>query len=99
MVPRSKRNLPSLPNVKIHTTSRPFKKEDVVVHNGMAVTSATRSILDAGETGTAPEQIVMAVAQAIERGLATTQQLRHHAGQRGKRVAKLITGALQKVTG
>ena len=39
----------------------------------MAITSATRSILDAAEAGTAPEQIEMAVTQAMDRGLATAR--------------------------
>ncbi|OGO07290.1 MAG: hypothetical protein A2Y61_08075 [Chloroflexi bacterium RBG_13_60_13] len=96
-VPRSRRNLPSIPGVKIHTTTRPLRSEDLVVRNGMAATSPTRSILDAAEVGTAPEQIEMAIIQAIERGLATAQQLRRDAGERGQRVAALIEEALGKV--
>ncbi|MDP2897801.1 MAG: hypothetical protein Q8Q12_14790 [bacterium] len=63
----------------------------------MVVTSATRSILDAAEAGMAPEQIEMAVAQAIDRGLATAQQLRREADDRGRRVAKLIADVLQQL--
>jgi hypothetical protein len=63
----------------------------------MVVTSATRSILDAADAGTAPEQIEMATIQAIERGLATAQQLRRDAGERGGRVARLIANAVHKV--
>ena len=96
-VPRSKRNLPSLPRVKIHTSARPIGAGDLVTRDGMAVTSATRSILDAAEAGTAPEQIEMAVLQAIDRGLATAQHLQREANERGRRVAMLITSALQKV--
>ncbi|MCH8063860.1 MAG: type IV toxin-antitoxin system AbiEi family antitoxin domain-containing protein [Chloroflexi bacterium] len=96
-VPRSKRNLPSLSGVKIHTTTRPLRAEDRVVRNGMAVTSATRSIFDSAEAGTSPEQIEMAVSQAVERGLATARQLQREASERGRRVATLIVSALQKV--
>jgi predicted transcriptional regulator of viral defense system len=96
-VSRSRRNLPSIAGVKIHTTARPLRPGDRAVRDGMAVTSATRSILDAAEAGTAPEQIEMAVIQAIERGLATAQQLRRDAAERGRRVATLITEALRKV--
>jgi predicted transcriptional regulator of viral defense system len=96
-VPRSKRNLPRLRGVKIHTTARPLRKEDRVMRDGIAATSATRSILDGAEAGTAPEQIEMAVAQSIDRGIATTQQLQRAADERGRRVATLITNALQKV--
>ncbi len=95
-VPRYRRNLPSIPGVKIHTTARPLEASDLIVRDGMAVTSATRSILDAAEAGTAPEQIEMAVAQAIERGMAMPQQLQQGGRERGRRIAALIMGALQK---
>lgn len=93
-VPRSKRNLPSIPGVRIHTSSRTIRADDVVVRDGVSVTSATRSILDAAETGTSPEQIEMAVTQAVERGLATPERLREDAAERGKRVEALISRAL-----
>ena len=96
-VPRSRRNLPSIPGVKIHTTARPLEAGDLIVRDGMAVTSATRSILDAAEAGTAPEQIEMALTQAIEKGMATPQQLRSDATGRGRRVGALIETALRKV--
>lgn len=92
-VPRSKRNLPSIPGVKIHTSSRAIRPEDVVIRDGMRVTSAARSILDAAEAGTSPDQIELAVAQAVERGLTTRASLREDAADRGKRVKDLISGA------
>lgn len=96
-VPRSKRNLPSLPGVRILTTSRPPRGQDLLTRDGMVVTLPTRSILDAAEAGTAPEQIETAVAEATERGMATAQELRRHAARRGRRVATAIANALQKV--
>ncbi len=35
-----------------------------------------------------------AAIQAVERGLATTQQIVQHASQRNRRVARLVTDAL-----
>ena len=93
-VPRSRRNLPSLPGVKIHTTARPIKPADRVTREGMAVTSATRSILDAAEAGTAPEQIQKAITQAIDKGMATARQLKRDASERGRRVANLVEDIL-----
>jgi len=93
-VPRSRRNLPSIPGVKVHTTARPLKPADRVVRDGMAVTSPTRSILDAAEAGTAPEQVQKAITQAIDRGMATARQLKRDAGERGRRVAALVENAL-----
>ncbi len=96
-VPRSRRNLPSPPGVKVHTSARHLQKDDLVTRDGMTITSATRSTLDAAEAGTAPEQIQMAVVQAVERGLATAEQLKREGEGRGRRVARLIDGALQRM--
>jgi predicted transcriptional regulator of viral defense system len=96
-VPRSRRNLPSLPGVKIHTSSRPLRPSDLAYREGMIVTSATRTILDAAETGTAPEQIELAVVQATRRGLALPDVLQREAAGRGQRVASLVERALSLV--
>jgi predicted transcriptional regulator of viral defense system len=96
-VPRSRRNLPTLPGVTIHTTVRPLRPDDITYRDGMVVTSATRTILDAAEAGTAPDQIELAVVQAVERGLATPEQLRQGAAERGRRVAALVEGALRRI--
>ena len=96
-VPRSRRNLPSLPGVKIHTTVRPLRASDLTYRDGMVITSATRTILDAAEAGTAPDQVELAVVQAVERGLAAPDQLRRDAAARGRRVAALIEGALRRL--
>jgi predicted transcriptional regulator of viral defense system len=96
-VPRSRRNLPALPGVRIHTSVRPLQDRDLTYRDGMVITSATRAILDAAEAGTAPDQVERALIQAVERGLATPDQLRQGAAERGRSVAALIDGALRKV--
>jgi predicted transcriptional regulator of viral defense system len=96
-VPRSRRNLPSLPGVRIHTTMRQLQPSDLTYRDGMVITSATRTILDLAEAGTAPDQVELAVIQAVERGLAVPDQLRRDAAARGRRVAALIEGALSRV--
>jgi predicted transcriptional regulator of viral defense system len=93
-VPRTKRSVPNLPGVKVHTTTRPFGPLDVVVRDGMRLTSPSRTILDAAEAGTAPEQIELAIRQAITRGLATKKQLSEGAKRRNGRVQRLVAGAL-----
>lgn len=97
-VPRSRRNLPSLDGVKIHTSSRSLASEDKTVRDGIAVTTATRSILDAAESGTSPEQVETAVAGAIRRGLTTRERLKKGAKERGKRVADLVARGFPEVT-
>ncbi len=96
-VPRSRRSLPPIWGVKIHTTERPIGPSERWEREGIVITSATRSILDAAETGADPEQIELAVVQAVERGLASTEELRQAASSRSRRVAELIHGALCKV--
>lgn len=94
-VPRSRRNLPKLPGVRIHTTTRPFGPRDLVNRDGMRVTSPTRTILDTAEYGTAPEQVEMAIRQALARGIVTKRQLIEDVQDRSLRVQRLILGAIQ----
>jgi len=94
-VPRRRRNLPKLPGVKIHTTARPFEPGDLTYRDGMIITSAIRTILDAAEAGAAPDQIELAVVQAVERGLVAPSRLRQDSAGRGRRVAALIADVLR----
>ena len=96
-VPRSRRYRTSAPGVAIHTTIRPLSPSDVVTREGIRITSPTRSIVDAADAGTGPEQVARAVRQAVERGLATPAQLRAAARSRGSRVERLIDRALEEV--
>jgi hypothetical protein len=51
--------------VKVHTTTRPIGANERWTRDGMVIASATRSILDAAEAASAPEQIEMAIIQAV----------------------------------
>jgi len=93
-VPRSRRYLSAPPGARLHTTTRPLRPGDVTEREGIRLTSATRTILDAAEYGTAPEQIEMAVAQALHRGQTTESRIRSGAGERNAYVADLVSGAL-----
>lgn len=94
-LPRTKRYLVALPGVTIHTTTHPLHPKDVVVRDGFRLTAATRTILDAAELGTAPEQVEMAISAATARGLTTARLLEEGAQQRGRRVIDLVAGALR----
>lgn len=93
-VPRMKRHHPTLPGVIIHTTTRPLQPDDVIVRDGVRLTAATRTILDAAEAGTAPEQIELAIDQAIEQGLTTANKLKDAARERSRRVIQITDDAL-----
>ena len=95
-VPRTKRYRSRFPGIAIHTTTRRLGKSDVVVRDGIRVTAAARSIIDAAETGTAPEQITAAVGQALDRGMATKSKLLAVAKARGGRVEHLVRQVLEE---
>lgn len=95
-VPRTVRNLPQLPGVRIHTTTREIGPSDVVTREGVRVTSVARTIVDCAEKGTGPEQVEMAVCQAIQRALSTPGRLRAAAANRSQRVQFQIEQALAR---
>jgi len=88
-VPRSRRGLPATPGVRIHTSARPFGRSDVITRHGLRLTSPTRTILDAAEAGTGPEQIEMAIEQTVERGLVLPTELRERTSERAGCVRNL----------
>jgi predicted transcriptional regulator of viral defense system len=96
-VPRAKRHLSRIPGVTIHTTTRPFGPRDVKDWEGVTVTSAARTILDVAEDDTAPEQVELAIRQAISRGLTTKLQLNEGAAHRRKRAKDFVAEVLDTV--
>ena len=98
-VPRSKRYRPAAPGVRVHTTTRELLPSDVVVREGIRVTAPVRAIVDAAEAGTAPEQVIDAVRQALDQGLATKQQLLAAAEERSSRVDQLVRRGLDRGLG
>jgi predicted transcriptional regulator of viral defense system len=96
-VPRSRRYLPALPGVRLHTITRPPSANDVVERDGIQTTAPVRTILDAAESGVGPEQIEIAVGQAVRRGLLLPEQLSAAAQARSGRVRQLIARALSEL--
>lgn len=81
LVPRRHRGLRVPPGVVLHTQSGDAEIRSVW-RDGIAVTPPARTIVDAAEL-IQPEQLVMAVRQALRQGLLTRRQLeeeaaRHH---------------------
>jgi predicted transcriptional regulator of viral defense system len=95
-VPRAMRYRSASPSAAIHTTTRRLGKSEVVVRNGIRLTAPERAIIDAAETGTAPEQIIAAVDQALDRGMATEAKLIANAKSRGGRVERLVRRAIHE---
>jgi predicted transcriptional regulator of viral defense system len=93
-IPRSRRGLVAPHGVLLHTTTRPPRREETTERAGIRLTGPLRTILDAAEWGTGPEQIVLAVGQALARGWLTAGELRRAADERNGRVARLVAAAL-----
>lgn len=60
----------------------------------MRVTAPVRTILDVADASGEPSTIEGAVTHALERGLATAEELTQRGDGRGQRVSGLITRAL-----
>jgi predicted transcriptional regulator of viral defense system len=96
LLPRARRWFRAPPGVTVHTTTHPLSAREVVVREGMRTTAPLRTILDVAEAGTAPEQVLLAITQARERGMILTTHLREAAEQREQRVQQLIDLALRE---
>jgi len=88
------RRRPTLPAVRIHTTSRPPAPGEVVRRFSVRVTAPARTIVDAAEAGADPAVIVQAVGRALDTGLVSVDELRAAARQRSRRVRDLIERAV-----
>lgn len=93
LVPRRHRGLRVPPGVVVHTYSG---DENVpsVWRDGIAVTAPARTIVDAAEQ-IQPEQLAMAVRQALSRGFLTRRQLEAEAvgRHRGRIIAQALADA------
>lgn len=82
---------------RVHSAALPLAEVQYFI--GVSVTKPTRSIVDAAVAGTEPRQIIAAVWQALDRRLATTEELRAFAARvpdtaHGHYVQRLIDEAL-----
>lgn len=96
LIPRGRRWVHALPGVTVHTTADDLAPDDIVTRQGMRLTAPVRTILDVADSGTAPEQVIMAVRQARERGMIVAGRLRQEAERRDRRVRGLIDRALEE---
>ncbi len=95
-VPRERRWYKGGSGVAVHTTTNPIPEEDIVVREGIRVTSPERSIADCAEWGTFHEHIETAVRDALERGLTTAVRIRAQAESKGGTVEALLLRALER---
>lgn len=90
LVRREDRGIKPPPGVVVHTTSTPWRPEDLTTVDGIRVTTPGRAILDAATAGTATDQVAMALRQALDRGLVDGTVIQTAAEQRSGRVRELV---------
>lgn len=95
-VPRSRRHLSPIEGVTIHTSTRPIQTGDTTVVDGIRLTSATRTILDAADAGMSSEHVEHAIQQALKLGMTSPQRLRNGANVYGQRVTQIVDDAIQR---
>ncbi len=89
-VPRSKRYRKNRPGVIVHTTTRQLGRQETTIREGIRITNPEVTIAEAAEIGVGPEQIEMAIYQALDRGITTERRLRREAEVHSRRVRDLI---------
>jgi predicted transcriptional regulator of viral defense system len=95
-LPREKRGQRPKPGVRFHVLTNPPGPDEIRRVDGVLATSPERTIVDSLEAGTQPEQIELAVRQALQRGLTTPRRLRTAATNRPARVRRFIDRLLSE---
>lgn len=98
-IPRTSNWVPDIPGTRIHTTTRSWLPGEIRFQEGLPVTSPERTILDAAEMGTGPEQIEMAIVQALDRGITTPKRLRSAGSNSSARVKSLVEQSISLARG
>lgn len=96
-IPRSQRGQRPRTGVQIHTLARPLEPHEIRDAAGVQATSPERTLVDCLEDGTQPEQVELAIRQALSRGLTTPRRLRDAAATRSSRTRKLVHDAAWQV--
>jgi len=96
-LPRAKRGQRPRPGVRFHTHEHPPAPNEIRRVAGVLATSPERTIIASLESGTQPEQVELAVRQALERGLTTSRRLRAAAAGRPARVQSFIAGLVAEL--
>jgi predicted transcriptional regulator of viral defense system len=98
LVSREHRGIRPPAGVTLHTATAAIPDDEITTRNGIHVSTPSRAIADAAGSGTAPEQIQMAIRQALEQGRTTPRQLAGQAERHGGQVAALIRRTTQEAT-
>ena len=94
-LPRSERGQRRRNGIQLHFPKNDPAKEEIRQVQGLPVTSPERTIVDALRGGTQPEQIEMAIHQALERGMTTPRRLRAAASSSSERARKFVEASIE----
>lgn len=98
LVSREHRGIRPPAGMTLHTATAAIPDDEITTRNGIRVSTPSRAIADAAGSGTAPEQIQMAIRQALQQGRTTPSQLTDQAERHGGQVAALIRRTIQEAT-
>lgn len=96
LVSREHRGVRPPAGVTLHTATTAIPDNEITTRYGIRATTPSRAIIDATISGTAPEQIQMAIRQALEQGRATANQLADQAERRGGQAAVLVCRTIKE---
>lgn len=96
-VPRSQRGQRPRAGVRLHTLVRPLESDETRPVAGVVATSPERTLLDCAAGGTAPEQVELAIQQALARAITTPRRLTEAAAAAPTASRNLIEDALGRV--
>jgi hypothetical protein len=74
-IARGRRGRSKVPGVRVHTTTLLPAGHEIMVVEGVPITSPARSIVDITAAGASPEHVIAATRQALARGMVTREQL------------------------
>ena len=97
-LPRGKRGRRGRAGVRFHMLTHPPGPDEIRRVDGVLATTPERTIVDSLEAGTQPEQIELAIQQALERGLTTPRRMRAAAADRSNRVRTFVDRLLTERT-
>jgi len=78
--------------IRLHTNK--LDPEDIILREGLRITTVPRTIADVATTGLAKEFVHQAIREALQQGLTDRVNLLEMASRRGGRAARLITDGL-----
>ncbi len=96
LVSRQHRGIRPPTGVTLHTATTAIPDDEITIRHGIRVSTPSRAIIDAAGSGTAPEQIQMAIRQALKRGSTTSRQLADLAERHGGQAATLVRRTIKE---